>query len=439
MATIPPTITSSLIDLAELKDQSGPASFAKGLQLADQDRVHQLERKGDTISATVEGSRTYRVKLQLGQRLTCHCTCPAADYQTVCKHAVATAIAFAINAQEGQGTEGEDTEGEEESEEESESDLLRRHFDQQDKTALLALLLEEVGRDDKRWCYWLNKARLSEQKVTPAALKKQINQALPRESLWNWRDVADYFEQAATLFESIWEGMERLPLLDQWALLNHAIQRLNRVLEQIDDSNGERFDIEEELIARIPALFRQLPWRDEQRAAWLFEHLIETPLDLFPAAAKFGDDCLQPAFLTLCAQGLERLLTTPGDDQDRKWHARRYSEPLISAAKKRGDWRAEATIRARLAETVHDWLALCELCLEHQEPLDAEFWLAKARQRVRNPGDETRCDRMAIRLCEQLGEKPRAWALANQIFEQAPNFDEFPAAARPATAAGLAG
>lgn len=412
MATIP-----TLIDLAELKLRSGDTSFAKGLTLAHQERVSQLECQDGVISATVQGTRPYKVKLRLNKRgIDCSCTCPAAEYQEVCKHGVATALAFTMQTGLQAGTGDE---------EESERELLRRYFDRQDKESLLALLLDELGNDDNRWRYWLGKARLSEQNVTPAALKKLINRALPRESLWDWREVADYFEQAELLFGSVWEGLARLPVQAQWALLIHAIERLNLVLTKIDDSNGERFGIENELIARIPALFPQLAWSDEQRAAWLFEHLIETPLDIFPSLSNFGVDKCSPALLVLCEQGLETLLNTPGDEQKKKWDARRYSAPLLAAAKARGDWRTELAILSRLAERTHDWLTLCDLCLEHQEPLDAEFWLVRARKQASSLFEQHTCDRLAIRICEQRNDKAQAWRLANQLFEQSPSFEEY--------------
>ncbi|WP_429022338.1 SWIM zinc finger family protein [Aeromonas allosaccharophila] len=98
--------SAELIDIAELKAQSGDASFAKGVKLASQGAVQQLAQDGETITARVQGSHLYRVRLECGRTMVSHCNCPAADYQTLCKHGVATALAFNMQLSGLDGEEG---------------------------------------------------------------------------------------------------------------------------------------------------------------------------------------------------------------------------------------------------------------------------------------------------------------------------------------------
>ena len=399
------------IDIEQIIAMAGETTFAKGMLLAKAGSVHQLAWQGNSVSARVTGSHHYQVHLHLDEKgISSNCTCPAATYQVMCKHAVATALALLTQREQEEG--------------ESETERLRRFFAQQEKEALITLLLEELGRDERRWQHWLQRADRSDQPVTQASLAQQIDQALPQESLWEWREVADYFDEAENQFEAIWEALEPLAVETQWALVEHALSRLNLVLEQIDDSGGHRFGIEGQLTSRIPGLFRQLPWSEQQKADWLFKHLLEQPLDVFPSLSDFGDAGHTPSLLALCEQALARTQASD-DDWEHKWQRQRYAEPLIAAAKARGEWRTELAIQSRLAQTVQNWLALCQLCLDHQEPLDGEFWLAKARQQANNPHERRQCDRMEIALCEQLNDKPRAWALANRLFEQQPSFKEY--------------
>ena len=195
---------------------------------------------------------------------------------------------------------------------------LHDFFIHQEKEVLIALLLEELGRDEHRWQHWLQRAERSGQPVTQASLVKQINEALPKQSLWEWREVADYFDEAENQFEAIWEVLESLSVEAQWALVEHALSRLNQVLEQIDDSGGHRFGIEGQLTSRLPTLFRQLPWSEQQQADWLFEHLVERPLDVFPSLSDFGDACHNPSLLVLCEQALARPQASD-DDREHRW------------------------------------------------------------------------------------------------------------------------
>ena len=357
-----------LINIEQIVALAGETTFAKGMLLAKAESVHQLTWQDNSVSARVTGSHEYQVRLHLeGGTIACSCSCPAATYQVMCKHAVATAIALMAQSEQQAGK--------------SETQRLHDFFSQQEKAALITLLLEELGRDERRWQHWLQRADRSDQPVTQASLAKQIDEALPEENLWEWREVADYFDEAEVQFEAIWEALESLPVETQWALVEHALSRLNQVLQQIDDSGGHRFGIEGELTSRLPKLFRQLPWSEQQQADWLFEHLLERPLDLFPSLSDFGDAGHNPSLLVLCEQALARQ-QSPGDDWKSRWQRQRYAAPLIAAARARGEWRTELAIESRLAQSVRDWLALCQLCFDHQEPLDGEFWLAKARQQA---------------------------------------------------------
>ena len=49
--------------------------------------------------------------------------------------------------------------------------------------------------------------------------------------------------------------------------------------EPATESGGHRFGIEGELNSRLPTLFQQLPWSEQQQADWLFKHLLEKALD----------------------------------------------------------------------------------------------------------------------------------------------------------------
>ena len=156
--------SAELMDIAELKAQSGDASFAKGVKLASQGAVQQLAQDGETITARVQGSHLYRVRLECGRTMVNHCNCPAADYQTLCKHGVATAVAFnmqlsGLDGEEGSVAQVPDARA-----------RLRGYFERQAQPALLDVLIDEIRRDPKRWDYWLRKVELSEQPLSPAKL-----------------------------------------------------------------------------------------------------------------------------------------------------------------------------------------------------------------------------------------------------------------------------
>ena len=159
-----------LINIEQIVAMAGETTFAKGMLLAKAGSVHQLTWQENSVSARVTGSHAYQVSLHLEDgAIASSCSCPAATYQTMCKHAVATAIT--LMAQSEQSTA------------KSEQQRLCDFFSQQEKEALITLLLEEIGRDERRRQHWLQRAERSDQPVTQASLAKQIDEALPEESL----------------------------------------------------------------------------------------------------------------------------------------------------------------------------------------------------------------------------------------------------------------
>ncbi|MEV3835930.1 hypothetical protein [Aeromonas allosaccharophila] len=197
------------------------------------------------------------------------------------------------------------------------------------------------------------------------------------------------------------------------------------MLLQVDDSNGDRCELEFALCERLPALFARLPWPESDKIDWLFTHLIEQPQDIFPAEEAFGDIMHSPVLLARCEQKLASLRAerVPSDEYD--WDLQRYTLPLLDAARAAGDWRRELTLLASIATMPRDWLRLCSICCDHDEPLEGEYWLAKARKLAVSPHEKSECDEVEIRLSIALGEKGRAWRLARAGFERMPHFDGF--------------
>lgn len=407
--------TSELVDIEELLLATGPETFKKGVLLMRQNKISQLKHQGNTASATVKGTLNYQVTLNLQPQLQCRCTCPAAEYMPICKHAVA--VALLLNSQPAPSMEAT-----------SDEQILRRYFGEKSPAELLELLLGQLERDDLQWRHWLLKAKLAQTGITLADLKKMVTKALPARQLWAWKEVSNYFSDAEQQLESLWDAMTQLPIDEQWLLVDHVLQRLNKVLGQIDDSGGFRFGIEGQISQLMPELFMELSWPAMQKAQWLFDHLDPQDYDVFPDINEFftATGEVETCLLCLCRQALEPMVAglIPGQRPEHWWRMKRYADPLLKAARATDNWREELRVRAMLAYSCDDFLDLARLCLDHQEELDAEDWLIRARK-VANVNQQPRCLEMEIRIRIALGETAQAWQLAWHSFERAPSFRAF--------------
>ncbi|CAL9387031.1 hypothetical protein SUDANB121_01187 [Nocardiopsis dassonvillei] len=87
---------------ATLRELAGPRSFDRGLDHLG--RVSGLLRRGDSVRATVSGTRRYRVELRTGGRFSWDCTCPWAQEGNCCKHVVAVALVHLYEQEHGPTT-----------------------------------------------------------------------------------------------------------------------------------------------------------------------------------------------------------------------------------------------------------------------------------------------------------------------------------------------
>ncbi len=405
-----------LIDIEELLLAAGPQTFQKGFMLFQQNKVSNVKLQGNTATATVKGTSSYHVKVIMQPELHCQCSCPAAEYMSVCKHAVA--VGLSLNQPRA---EVED--------ELSDEQVLRRYFSEKSAPELVELLLQSLESDEQQWRNWLLKAKLSQSVISLAELKKLVTKALPAREIWGWNDVSHYFSAAEQQIDSLWSAMVSLPIESQWQLTEHVLMRLNKVLERIDDSGGFRFGIEGQINVKMPELFELLNWPAEKKAQWLFEHLYQREYNVFP---DINDNFtvtgeVEACLLKKCRSALEEMadeLKSGKDRTDITWRMRVYAQPLLNAARAANNWREEERLLAMQAYQCHDYLALAQLCLDHQEELDAEDWLLRAKK-VATQYEQQNCANMDIKVRIALGETTQAWKLGWQLFEHERSFRAF--------------
>lgn len=82
------------IQRADVQDLCTDAVFERGETYYEEGRIHDLDRVGDTVAATVQGSRPYDLSLDLdAEGFDPTCTCPY-DGPGECKHVVAVLLSL---------------------------------------------------------------------------------------------------------------------------------------------------------------------------------------------------------------------------------------------------------------------------------------------------------------------------------------------------------
>ncbi len=375
----------------------------KGTALVKAQSVRNIQINNDTVSATVKGSFPYQVQLTLAPQLSGRCTCPAAEFQPLCKHMVALALSIDDTLKPSV----------------TEQDKIRHYLSKLDNEELLDKFLDFLAKDEVAWDTLLLEVELSEQAPSYSALKSLITKAMPRKELWDRHESSHYFANAEQQLSSMINTLHLLKVNDQWRLIEYMNARLNLVLEQIDDSRGDRFGIEYLINKTMPKIFQKLDWSEEEKAQWMFERTAGYyEYDLFPSIQEDFTEIWQnnPHYLKLCKQALDSK-----SEHTDSWALTQYADILIEIS---NDWHEVAQIKQKTAHQSHDYLELAELYLEHDDALNAKYWLTKARETA-NHSQIKRCDRLQVTLFLQQGETHSAWKLSNRIFEQSPSFYQY--------------
>jgi uncharacterized Zn finger protein len=88
-------VTRSTVQRSTIREPCPDVVFERGETDHAEGRVHDVDRVGDTVTATVEGSRSYDLAVDLGaEGFDPSCTCPY-DGPGECKHVVALLLALA--------------------------------------------------------------------------------------------------------------------------------------------------------------------------------------------------------------------------------------------------------------------------------------------------------------------------------------------------------
>ncbi len=365
------------------------------------------------VQAKVTGTSTYSTSLHANDKvaeIVGNCTCPAAEYQRLCKHCVALGIYVnRLNSDEEQSAVNE-------------MEKLKAWLGEKPHDELLEILWKQLSENANERQKWLFRMNASQDNVSSDKLKHLIRLALPEESLWDYRDVSDYFSDAEEKFAVIFEGIDCLEPEKQWELSLYALEILAAVLEEIDDSYGHRFDIEGRLTQNLYDLFDELDWSVDQKAGWLLEHTMNYGHDLFPSVPgqfTFSEE-VEQQYLALCSKEVKRQVCENEDlvDTSILW-------PLIEHAKQTKDWREECKLKLIKANQFRDWLELSEICLENGDELEADHWLVKAKQVAKFDREQRDCIKQEIEISIVLDEHTKAWKLGWSLFDTESTFNQY--------------
>ena len=311
---------------------AGGSSYGRGSAYAAEGRVERLIAGERTIAATVRGGEAYAVRISAtttGLRFSCQC--PMGASGAFCKHCVAVALAW--NA----------------------------------STAPVA----DVGGPNER---------VAPGDADAATIRRAISSAVRHRG---------YIRYAAApgLARDIHEAIDLIegPLASDpgaaITLVEYALDRVERTIEDVDDSDGLMGDILrrlQDLHLRACAAARPDP---RELAGRLFRREMTGDYDVFAGAAQTYAEILGPAGLAAYRELAEQAwssvlpLTPRGRSPfDTDAHRFRITGAMEALARAAGDVDALIEIKQRDLSLAYRFLEIAELCQTHGRHDDALAW-----------------------------------------------------------------
>ncbi|MEZ9902130.1 SWIM zinc finger domain-containing protein [Vibrio breoganii] len=366
-------------------------TYKRGVALANKGKVVNVQTKGSTVMGEVLGTHRYSVALDGGAHLYGTCTCPAADFQSICKHMVALAIVHEQGSSKNLPS-------------------LESWLNKRSKAELLQSLVEVIEQDETLRNIWHKKMELSLNPPSEKELKKLITKALPKRNIWDYRKVANYFQNATEQLQAPLDVAKSLEPVVRLEFFGALMNRLGFILYQVDDSYGYRLELEHSVREGFKQSYSEITWDNHQKAKWLVNELTKSSemyAEVLQEAIE-SDTQVRDLFLSLCLSKLESNVKLTEESR------RLLIRTLIDGAT---SWKEEVKYKALIAKDCSDYLNLAEICLKHNEELDAEDWLLRAKHKISDDFDQQCWNEMELQVLHALGDVKHAWqkAMANFV------------------------
>jgi uncharacterized Zn finger protein len=401
-----------------LRDRAGDEVFERGEAYHRNGHVQILTIEPERVLAQVAGAEDYRTQLTgRGSSIDGHCSCPAFGDWGVCKHMVA--VALAVNAAGAEAAGGA-------------LSRIRDHLKQKSVDALAEMIVQLAEQDPALFRRLDVAATVvnADDATVRKRLRKSIDSATRPRGYIEYSEAPGWaanVEAALGAIADLASGARAGLALE---LAEHAIDRIERAIESIDDSDGHCSELLHH--ARDIHLAAAQSARPDPMllAGNLFVREVDGAYDTFADAAQLYADVLGEQGLAeynrLAAKAWGKLPRRSGgvrqnDEFSTGYH--RLQAILDFFAERAGDVDARIALRAQDLSSAWRYLQLAQFC-ESQGRADEALRRAEEGLWVFEDGQpDERLVLFTVELLSKAGRKADEEALLWRAFEKMPSLE----------------
>lgn len=355
-----PRPLAEVLTESTLRKLAGPKYFERGEEYCDGGAVRALETKDGVVSARVQGTRTYKVRLRVESgQLGYECSCPLGGEGTFCKHAVAVGLTWL-----GQGKEGDSPRTSQVSLED-----IRGYLEKRDKKELVDLVTDFAVQD----------ARLFDRLALRAAqsgggapdlqrYRHALRKAIEIRDFVDWKSAYDYSNKVEDAIETLRTLIGSGHAREAVDLAESAWELLEKSQNSMDDSDGHLTGLMELLEGIHHDACQHARLGPADVAARLFRLEVESGIGAFYNATERYADILgregQVEYERLARAAWKDLPALGPSQKEERYSGRRsqLTSILERIAKRSGDPEALIEIKKRDLSRPWAFLEIVEIC-----------------------------------------------------------------------------
>jgi uncharacterized Zn finger protein len=353
---------AAFLERSALHRMGGARSFERGEDYFLNGQVKALAENEGTITAKVQGTRPYRVKLWIEEDdLEYSCTCPVGADGEFCKHCVAVGLRWLENIEQRNSENGEQASG-------VTMKDVRTYLSGQDKSALVNMLVEHAMEDDRlRQRLLMKTAKKGDKGIDLITYRYAIDEAVEVDGFVNYRSAYEYAIGIDEVIDSVEELLKEGYADEVIELAEHALEAVEEAMGSVDDSDGNMGSILERLQDLHHRACKKAKPDPEALARRLFEWELRTDYDTFYGATEIYADVLGrkglAVYRTLAeAEWAKVPALGPGRDDPEKYAKRfRITHIMETLARQTGDVEAVVAVKNRDLSLAYHYLQIAEI------------------------------------------------------------------------------
>ena len=409
----------ALLSERALRLMAGPASFERGERYASARRVKNLKFEDSALSATVEGTRRYRVWIRVDAGdLEYSCSCPMGQAETFCKHCVATGLVW---LRQTAGTEGLP-----EIQPPGTATIdLRSYLAAQNKEALVDLILERAEGDELfEGKLFLLAAKAAALPADLEPYRQAIEAAIVVTDFVDYRSMYGYISNVATAVNALEELLDSGQASEVISLSEYALECVEDAIGRVDDSDGGVGEIREQLVEIHHRACLVDPPDQGELAERLFDWGIHSEWEIFLDAAEQYADVLGEVGLaryrSLAEQVWDLVPAGQGSDTDHSASRFRITYIMEALAKLSGSVDEEVAVRARDLSHAYNYVQIVELLVDAERFDEALAWAERGLASFPDHTD-VRLRKIAAQELRRTGRYEEAMNVIWRQFEERPS------------------